>query len=157
MDLEPPPEPIRLLLAWYRTRSRALREDCGYSPEEAFWTDFVTAAGYLWASEDEQVPEVRLSEVLRLYLSIYCEDIAPDMKVQEEAGFLERLRETFYAGREIILESDVSDAGRQLCRLLSLECGIRDIMRAVHASSSVVGMIYSMADAPLPFRLVEDV
>ena len=154
MQRQKPSEAIKWLYALCKERSTQLRE-IGYTAELAFWADFASVATAAWRGDAED--EVKLSEVLRLYLTVYCENCSPDMPAQEEEPFLERLRKNYDAIRQIVLESeDIDDSPRKLSSLLyhcSEESGLP---ASIQAALYVLKLVNASFETPLPFRLVED-
>ena len=158
-QLELPSEGLKFLYALHKECSKDLQEKEGvlrFTPEEGFWTVFAVVAVCLWEGEDEAEYEVRLSELLRLYLTIYLEDLNPNLSVGDEPDFLEDLRKKFYEVREIVRQSeDIEDAPRKLGLWL------RTSVKQSHAIRLVMGTLYIPmlfnAIFPLPFRFVQDV
>ena len=108
-QLESPPDAVKFLYALHKKLSKDLQEQeweggLKSTAEEAFWTVFAVFAGCLWEGEDEGEHEVNLSQLLRLYLTIYCEEIDPKLTVRDEPSVLEQLRKNFYTVKEILLQ-----------------------------------------------------
>ena len=152
---ELPSEGVKFLYALHKKLSKNLRETLtDYTPEEAFWMVFAAVAVHPW--QDEGQYEVRLSELLRLYLTIYCEQLNPTLAVQDEPDFLEHLRKKFYAVKEIVLQSeDIEDVPRKLCLWLHGSAEEGNIVRSVAGTVYITKM--ANAENPLPFRFVQDV
>ena len=154
MQRQKPSQAIRWLYALCTERSTHLRE-MGYTPELAFWADFASVATAQWTDDAED--EVKLSEVLRVYLTVYCENFCPDMPAQEDDPFLERLRKNYDAIREIVFESeDIDDAPRKLSSLLYHCSEKSDLPTSIQAALYVLKLVNASFETPLPFRLVED-
>ena len=136
-------------------------------PEEDFWINFIQIT---WdtAWDNKSKIDVNLSEVLRLYLRIYRADIKPDMTPEEEADFLELLKETFYKVDR--LNSDlfqqnisVSQYSLLLGRLIlapDANDGIRakgqNTIKQITVASRVVTVVNAWRKT-IPFKLVKDV
>jgi len=56
-----------------------------FSFEQAFWIDFVSMALCTW--DDDAEDEIRLSEIFRVYLTIYREEIVKNMSLENELSF----------------------------------------------------------------------
>jgi len=94
MIFEKLPEKFKFLYYFYKNDTKSIMER-GFSPEEAFWNHFaVISSPLVWDNEAET--QVKLSEVHRLYLSIFCEDINPQMKVEDESDFLGMLKKKYH-------------------------------------------------------------
>lgn len=136
-------------------------------PEEDFWINFIQIT---WdtAWDNKSKIDVNLSEVLRLYLRIYRADIKPDMTPEEEADFLELLKETFYKVDR--LNSDlfqqnisVSQYSLLLGRLIlapDANDGIlakgQNTIKQITVASRVVTVVNAWRKIT-PFKLVKDV
>ena len=126
----------------------------GFSPEEVFWIQFAQICpSIVW---DENAPnEVKLSEVLRLYLSIYCEKVNPKMTVEEEPAFLELLRERYNKVNWIIFESHQDDYGLATLELGRLILGEgANLIRQTKIGTDVLNIARA---GPIPLKLVEDI
>jgi len=136
-------------------------------PEEDFWKNFIQITwDTVWDSKSKIY--VNLSEVLRLYLRIYRADIKPDMTPEEEAEFLELLKETFYKVDR--LNSDffqqklsVSQYSLLLGRLIlapDVNDGIlakgQNSIKQITVAMQVVKVVNAWRKIT-PFRLVKDV
>ena len=93
MRLEKFPEKLDGLYLLYKG-SVKFSQERGFSSEAAFWIAFAEICPCIVWNEDATT-EVKLSEVLRLYLSIYYEQVNPQMTVEEEPQFLELLKERY--------------------------------------------------------------
>ncbi|PKL46680.1 MAG: hypothetical protein CVV39_06885 [Planctomycetes bacterium HGW-Planctomycetes-1] len=149
-----------------------------YSKEEAFWFGFAVACLYIW--DPNAKIEVRLSEILRLYLepipkprktslmalktpimrvlgwlvTIYCEKVNPEMKVEDEARFVELLKEKYRQIRQSVLEiEDTYESSLKLGKIIHKE-KLNIIKQALTADSV---LSYAHATVPMPFRLVNDI
>jgi hypothetical protein len=97
--MEIPSEAVEVLYRLHESRVRDLQEH-GFSYEQAFWIDFAEVALMPW--DDAGEIEIRLSEIFRMYLTIYCEKINANMKVEDESAFLEGLAEKYDLVNEIV-------------------------------------------------------
>ena len=70
--MEKMPEPIQVLYELHKGSVAGLEEQ-GYSNEEAFWFGFAVTCLYIWDKNAKIT--VKLSEILRLCLTIYFEEI----------------------------------------------------------------------------------
>lgn len=69
------------------------------SPEDDFWIYYIVLTfDTTW--DNKSKVEINLSDLLRLYLRIYREDVKPEMTAEEEPAFLELLKERFYKARK---------------------------------------------------------
>lgn len=149
--MEEAPEPIKILYKLHETSVKELAEH-GYSEEEAFWFGFAVTCLYIW-DPDAKV-EIRLSEILRLYLTIYCEKVKPEMKVEDEARFTRLLREKYDRIRQFVLE--VEDSCESSCKLGEIVHKDKlNIIKQAFTADSVLS--YAHSTVPMPFKLVKDV
>lgn len=118
--------------------------------EQAFWVNFTTIALCTW--DDDAEYEIRLSEIFRVYLTIYCEEIDRNMKVEDESCFLTLLKEKYDRANEILFEKDESKAGLYLARSILGETA--DVIKMVYLAAEIPGV--AAATSPLPFKLIED-
>lgn len=98
--MEIPSEAVRVLYGLHESNVRVLLQQEGFSYEDAFWIDFATLALMPW--DDAGETQIRLSEIFKLYLTIYCEKIDKSLKVEDESAFLEELAEKYYSVEEIL-------------------------------------------------------
>ncbi len=137
------------------------------TPEEDFWINYVQITwDTVW--DNKSKIDLNLSEVLRLYLRIYRADIKPDMTPEEEADFLELLKETFYKVDR--LNSDffqqkisVSQYSLLLGRLIlapDSNDGIiakgQNTIKQITVAFRVVTVVNSLRKR-MPFKLVKDI
>jgi len=114
--MEQPPEPVRALYQLHESNVKGLQED-GFSYEQAFWIDFAIKSLHPW--DDEAEIEIKLSEIFRLYLTIYCDKIDRSLTVGNEPAFLELLKEKWESINESVSpEVDVNLAGLHLGRVV---------------------------------------
>jgi|GEM_PF-2459402 len=136
-------------------------------PEEDFWINFIQITwDTVW--DNKSKIDLNLSEVLRLYLRIYREDIKPDITHEEEASFLELLKEIFHKVDR--LNSDffqqkisVSQYSLLLGRLIlapDSNDGIlakgQNTIKQITVASRVVGVVNALRKR-MPFKLVKDI
>jgi len=105
-------EAIRVLYHLHESSVKTLQEG-GFSYEDAFWIDFATTALMDW--DDAGETKIRLSEIFRLYLTIYCEKIDRSIKFEDEPAFFDKLAEKYYLVKEIVRRG--GDTGRMLLLL----------------------------------------
>ena len=149
--MEEAPESIKVLNKLYEISTKELAEQ-GYSKEEAFWFGFAVTCCYIWDPKAEI--EIHLSEIFRLFLTIYCENIDLKMKVEEETGFIELLKEQYAKIRQSVLEiEDPYESSMQLGKIIHKD-KLNIIKQALTANSV---LSYAHATVPMPFRLLEDI
>ena len=104
---------VRSLRRFYEGHSGDLR-DAGYSPEEAFWISFACLPFLPWNNRSEH--KILLSQALKLYLSIYLDDIDRTIDAPTKPDFLELLRDRYYKVKDMVSTSDLSrtDLGLEL-------------------------------------------
>lgn len=132
-------------------------QDRGFSPEEAFWIQFAEICSpMVW---DNNAPtEVKLSEVLRLYLSIYCEQVNSHMKAYEELAFLELLKERYEKVNLIIFQSHPDNYGLATLELGRIILGEKaNVIRQTEVGLSVASALNAIADTRIPLKLVRDI
>ena len=144
-------EPIKVLYELHKVSVEGLEEQ-GYSDEEAFWFGFAVTCLYIWNPNAEV--EIHLSEILRLYLTIYCEKIDPEMKIADEKRFIELLKEKYENIRQIVLETeDTYESSVKLGKVVHKE-KLNIIKQALTADGV---LSYAHATVPMPFKLVKDI
>jgi len=149
--MEKASEPIKVLYELNEISTKELAEQ-GYSKEETFWFGFAVACCYIWDPNAEV--GIRLSEILRLYLTIYCEKIDPKMKVEDETRFIELLKEKYEQIRQCVLEiEDPYKSSMKLGKVIHKE-KLNIIKQALTANGV---LSYAHATVPMPFRLINDV
>lgn len=135
------------------------------NPEEDFWITFIELTWDTTWNNKSQV-EVNLSEILRLYLRIYREDIKPEMTAEEETEFLELLKERFYKASQAF-EPPVDVAWLKTnpsWRLAQLVFGkdatVVDtdtpVIKQVGVGLTMLSVMNSLAGA-IPMKLVKDI
>ena len=97
--MEQPSEPVRALYQLYES-SVKISQESGFSYEDAFWIDFAIKALSPWGDDSEI--EIKLSEIFKLYLTIYCEKIDGSITVEDESVFLGLLKEKWDSINEIV-------------------------------------------------------
>lgn len=153
MPMEKLPEKLCSLHDLYKESIKYYVER-GFSTEEVFWTQFSQICpSIVW---DENAPtEVKLSEVLRFYLSIYCEQVNPQMTVEEEPAFLELLRERYNKVNWIIFESHQDNYGLATLELGRLILGEgANLMRQIKIGMDVLSIACA---GGIPLKLVRDI
>jgi len=156
----------------YVTHKRMIRDKCkdanklwSTSPEEDFWINFIQITWDTTWNNKSQV-EVNLSDILRLYLRIYREDIKPEMTAEEETEFLDLLKERFYKARQAF-ESPVDISwlhSNPVWRLGQIVFGkdatVIDtdtpIIKQIGVGYTMISVMNSW-DGAIPFKLVKDV
>ncbi len=154
--MEEASEPIKLLWNLYEIHTKGLNESLikypllQYSEEEKFWFSFAITSCYFWDSKAEI--EIRLSEIFRLYLTIYCGKIDPNMKVEDEAKFIELLKEKYEEVRQVAFEGDY-ESSKKLGEIIHK--GKLNILKQALTASNI--LTYALSMVPMPFRLIDDV
>jgi len=154
-NMENLPEKLCILYQLYK-EGAAFSQKRGFSSEEAFWIQFAQICpSIVW--DDNSPTEVKLSEIFRLYLSLYFEQINPQMTVDEEPTFLELLKERYDKVNWIIFESHPNDYGLATLDLGRLILGEgADIIRLTQVGMGIVGVACVMSEH-IPLKLVRDV
>jgi len=137
-----------------RDSNRELAEFLGgevFSFEQVFWIDFVSVALCTWDHNAED--EIRLSEIFKLYLTIYRGEILKNMSFEDELSFLNVLREKYDEANRIFHEAEESKAAWQLGQLALGEEII--VMRLILAGKHILSHMINCP--PMPLRLVKDV
>ncbi len=149
--MEEAPESIKVLNELYEIYTKDLAEQ-GYSKEEVFWFGFAVNCCYIWDTNAEV--EVRLSEIFRLFLTIYCEKIYPEMKVENEARFIESLKEKYDLIRRNVLETkDPYESSLKLGEIIH-----KDKLNIIKQALTADGVLsYAHATVPMPFKLLKDI
>jgi hypothetical protein len=130
----------------------------GYSPEEAFWMQFaVISFSTIW--DRNATREVNLSDVLLMYLTIYREEVRPEMPVQEDARFLEVLRQRFGMAEQILHDLRIDFNPRMLLLGRFVLTGNPNVVRQVEAAMMVIEAANGICETPtrIPFKFVKDV
>lgn len=162
MEMEHPSEVVRGFHEFCRGQMQRIRDTpqtCQkffmerITFEQAFWVNFISIA--LCAGNNDAECEIRLSEVFRVYLTIYCEEIDKNMKVEDEPCFLALLKEKYDRAKKIFFEKDDSKVGLYLARLALGEASYYDVIKTTYIALEIPGA--AVAISPLPFKLIEDV
>lgn len=149
--VEPLPDILKGFYELYRAQTEGLREE-GYTEEQVFWYSFAIISLYIGDPNAEI--EVRLSQIFRLYLTIYCETVDKEMKIEEESKFIELLKQKYERIREIVLTNDDSIASsKDLTSLVLIKEA--NIIEAAFIGSSILSSAYSRT--PQPFNIIIDV
>lgn len=148
--MEQIPEPIQVLYELHKGSVAGLEKQ-GYSDEEAFWFGFAVTCLYIWDKNAKVT--VKLSEILRLYLTIYCEEIDKGMDIKDETSFLSLLKQNYCEIRKAVLEEDGSlKSSRKLGQIVH-----GDKLNIVKQALTADGvMTFSQSTVPMPFKLIKD-
>lgn len=119
--------------------------------EQAFWIHVVSMALCTW--DDDAEHEIRLSEIFRVYLTIYREEIDKKMSLESESIFLKVLKYKYDKANKIFHEDEESKVGLHLAHL-ALGRKV-NVIRLTLASLDIPA--FAASTCPLPFRLVEDI
>ena len=148
--MEEEPEPIKVLHSLHEISTKGLDEQ-GYNQEEAFWFGFAVTCLYVW--DPNAYDEVKMSEIFRLYLTIYCETINKEMKVEDEPMFIKLLKEKYDKIRECVLK--IEDPQLSSKKLSEIVHGKKsNIIKQALTADGVLS--FSQATVPMPFKLVKD-
>lgn len=121
-----------------------------YTFEQAFWINFVVMALCTW--DDDSEYEIKLSEVFRVYLTIYMNDIVKNMGTEDEFLFIKILKDKYDTANKIFEEEDEQKVGLLLARLaLGEEVYVFKLVLGALDIPSLI--IYP----PIPLRLVKDI
>ena len=149
--VEPLPDILKGFSDLYRVQTEGLKEE-GYTEEQVFWYSFAIIS--LYVGNPNAKIEVRLSQIFRLYLTIYCETVDKEMKIEEESKFIELLKQKYEKIRKIVLTNDDSIASSK--DLTSLILGKEaNVIEAAFIGASVPSFAYSRI--PQPFNIIKDV
>jgi len=122
-----------------------------YTFEQAFWIHVVGMALCTW--DDDSEDEIKLSEVFRVYLTIYRNDIVKNMGTEDELLFIKILKDKYDTANKIYENEDSRRVGLHLAQLaLGEEV---NIIRLVLAELDILSFAPSVF--PIPFRLVKDI
>jgi len=119
--------------------------------EQAFWIHFVSLALCTWNEDSEN--EIKLSEVFRVYLTIYRAEIVKNMGTEDELFFIKILKDKYATAKKIYEDTDSRRVGLRLAQLaLGEEV---NIIRLLLAELDILSFAPSVF--PIPFRLVKDI
>jgi hypothetical protein len=156
MSREQQVQTLGSLYLLYKAHSAQLQA-VGYTKTEAFWLHFGCLPFLPWAGHAQD--QIRLTEVLRLYLGIYQYDTDDDLQPEAIPAFLQLLADRYRMAKDIAAIPDASQRERELGRFALP--GEHDIARAARAASIV---LHTMAEWEkqegqdrLPCRLIEDI
>ncbi len=156
MPLKKLPKKLKGLYLLYEGSVKSSNEH-GFSPEEAFWIAFAEICPSIVWHENAST-EVKLSELLRLYLSIYCEQINPQLTVEKEPAFLELLKERYDKVNWIIFESHQDNYGLATLELGRFILGEEaELFNQILAGMNIVATGCVIEDGNIPLKLIRDV
>ena len=122
-----------------------------YTFEQAFWIHVVGMALCTW--DDDSEDEIKLSEVFRVYLTIYWNDIVKNIGTEDELFFIKILKDKYETANKIYGDEDPKRVGLSLAHLaLGKEI---NIIRLSLAATDILSFAPSVF--PIPFRLVKDI
>ena len=156
MPLEELPEKLYGLYQLHKESMKNLEKQ-GFSPMDAFWIQFAEICPpIVW--DENSLTKVKLSVVLRFYLSMYCKQINPQMVVEEESAFLKLLKERYDKVNRIIFKSHPDDTGLAALELGQFLLGKDALVpKAIQAGLAVIMVANRVADTPIPLKLVQDI
>lgn len=131
--------------------SQTFREPTTF--EQSFWVNFIAIALCEWDQDSKY--KIKLSEIFRVYLTIYCDEIDKNMRAEDEPSFLRLLKGKYDKAKDIWFEIDDTRVGLFLARLALGETADGDIIKMVCFAGDIPGV--SAAISPLPYKLIEDV
>ena len=165
--MENPSEGVRGFYEFCRERIRLIRENPEieellgeevYTFEQAFWILVVSMSLCTWS--DHAQYEIRLSEIFRVYLAIYREEIDRNMSLKDELCFLKVLKDRYDKANKILHEDEESKATLHLA-FLALGENILEVGQNVNIITLIMAGQFILAGAvsisPVPFRLIEDI
>ncbi len=130
--------------------------------KNAFWKNFISLA--ISTFDDDAEYEIKLSEVFRVYLTIYKNKIDRNMcseetlslnEHQKELSFLKHLKDVYDEANRILHEEEDSKVGLRLARLiLKEEYEEINVARLLSLSLNIVSS--AVACSHIPFKLIED-
>jgi hypothetical protein len=140
----------------YKAHAEELKKG-GYSQEEAFWLNFACLPFLPWDGESKD--EIRLSQVVRLYLGIYQFNTDSAIKAEGVPAFVELLIDRYRMAKDIVSIEDEEQLRMELGRFALPHQG--DTAKLSEAGSIVLLTIAEWRSQTgqerLPCRLVEDV
>lgn len=144
------------LYEFYTEHTTAL-QNIGHSPNEAFWLHFACLPFLPW--DDEAENEVRLSQILSLYLSIYRDNIDSHIKPEDETAFIKLLEERYTMVLELMSAENPSQSLLELAGFVLP--GQNNATKCAHAGFIVLNTKREwerqQRQHPLPYRLVRDI
>ncbi len=153
------PEQVQVLgslYLLYKSHSMQLQA-VGYTKTEAFWLNFACLPFLPWAEQSQD--QLKLTQVLRLYLGIHQYNTGGDLKPEAVPAFLELLADRYRMAKDIAAVEDASQRERELGRFALP--GERDRARSTRAASIVLHTIAEWQKQEgqdrLPCALVEDI
>ena len=120
--------------------------------EQSFWRHFITIALCTW--DEDSKYEIKLREVFRVYLTIYCDEIDKNMRIEDEPSFLRLLKEKYDKTKKIWHETDDSRVALFLARLALGEKADGDIIKTILFSMDIIRVMNVIS--PLPYNLIEE-
>lgn len=148
--MEAMPEPIQVLYEMHKLNVNGLQKQ-GYSDEEAFWFGFAVTSLYIWDKNSKSI--VKLSGILRLYLTIYCNELNKEMAIEEEAEFMLCMKQKYFQIMKSVLEEDAPlKSSRTLGQIVHGDK--LNILKQALTAESIVTL--STSTVPIPFKLVND-
>ncbi len=130
-----------------------IEEEIGevFTFEQAFWIHVVGMALCTW--DDDSEYEIRLSEIFRVYLTIYREEIVRNMSTEDEWLFIKNLKDKYDTANKIY---EKEDERRVTLHLAKLALGEEiNIIRLSLAGLDIIS--HPISTFPIPFRLVKDI
>ncbi len=121
--------------------------------KQSFWLNFIIIALCTWDQDSKY--EIKLSEIFRVYLTIYCEEIDKNMRLEDEPSFLRLLKEKYDKAKEIWFEIDDTRVGLFLAGLVPEEESYVDFIKTTYWSMNIIGVMVEIS--PLPYKLIEDI
>lgn len=157
--MEHPSEVVRGFYEFCRERMCQIRERPkiakllgeAFTIEQAFWIHVVSMALCTW--DDDAEHEIRLSEIFRVYLTIYREEIDRNLSLENELLFLKVLKYKYDKANKIFHEDEESKVGLHLAHLALGRKA--NVIRLTLAALDIPA--FAASTCPLPFRLVEDI
>ena len=144
------------LYAFHMEHRRQLA-NAGYSTSEAFWLNFACLPFLPW--DDKSENEVGLTQLLKLYLEIYKDNVDRNLKPQNEQAFVSLLKERFDMVRQIISKADPSQLRLELGRFILP--GESDVVKRKEAALIVLNTTVEWEKQrpqdSIPCKLVEDI
>jgi hypothetical protein len=135
-------------------REQRLRENRVYSEEQIFWIDFAITAVGTW--EPDSKMEIKLSEVLPVYKSVYCQ-LFGECGDGDEKEVTEMLLGKYRELWRIMYREDERDVGRRLGAFIHETAGHGAGTSVLTTVMGALDIVSYASGVPLPLKLVEDV
>lgn len=148
--------PIVSLYAFYVKHAKQL-QSVGYLPVQTFWLNFACVPFLPWDEDGQN--DVCVSQILRLYLSIYRVNICKGMIPGSQRAFMKLLEERYVMVQQMLPATFSAPAVLDLGRFALP--GEQDDAKCTHAGLVVLNTKSEWesqkSSNPIPCRLVQDI